>query len=198
MFTGIIETMGKVVSIEKDKTNVHFGIEAAFTQELKIDQSVAHNGVCLTVTAIEADKYFVTAIDETLQKTNLGSWKIGDSINLERCMMLGGRLDGHLVQGHVDQTGECIQIVEKNGSWNFTFKYDETKGNVTIEKGSITINGISLTVVDSGKNQFSVAIIPYTYTHTNLQFLKIYSLVNLEFDIIGKYISKLIGRSGVM
>jgi riboflavin synthase len=198
MFTGIIETMGKVVSIEKDKTNVHFGIEASFTQELKIDQSVAHNGVCLTVTAIETDKYFVTAIDETLQKTNLGSWKTGDFVNLERCMTLGGRLDGHLVQGHVDQTAECINISENGGSWKFTFQYDAAKGNVTIEKGSITVNGISLTVVDSGKNQFSVAIIPYTFAHTNLQFLKPNSFVNLEFDIIGKYISKLIGRSGVI
>ena len=190
--------MGKVMSIEKDKSNVHFGIASSFTQELRIDQSVAHNGVCLTVTAIEADKYFVTAIDETLQKTNLGDWKTGDSINLERCMVLGGRLDGHLVQGHVDQTAECIHLSENNGSWNFTFQYDDSKRNVTIEKGSITINGISLTVVDSGKNQFSVAIIPYTYLHTNLQFLKTHSLVNLEFDIIGKYISKLIGRNGNM
>jgi riboflavin synthase len=183
-----------VVSIEKDKTNVNFGIEAAFTDELKIDQSVAHNGVCLTVTEIKGNTYFVTAIDETLQKTNLGDWKVGDFINLERCMLLGGRLDGHIVQGHVDQIGTCISILENNGSWAFTIQYDEAKGNVTIEKGSITLNGISLTVVDSGKNKFSIAIIPYTYEHTNLQFLKTGNSVNLEFDIVGKYIARLVGK----
>ena len=191
MFTGIIEGMGKVVSIEKDKSNVHFGIESSFTHELKIDQSVAHNGVCLTVTKIDDKVFFVTAIDETLQKTNLGDWKTGDLVNLERCMLLGGRLDGHIVQGHVDQTGKCVEILENNGSWIFTIEYDESKGNVTIEKGSITLNGISLTVVNSVKNKFSVAIIPYTYTHTNLQFLKVNAAVNLEFDIIGKYVSRL-------
>lgn len=193
MFTGIIELMGKVVSIEKDKTNVHFCIESTFTQELKIDQSVAHNGVCLTVTAIKENSYFVTAIDETLKKTNLGDWKVGDFVNLERCMLLGGRLDGHIVQGHVDQIGTCISILENDGSWVFTIQYDEAKGNVTIEKGSITLNGISLTVVDSGKNKFNVAIIPYTYEHTNLQFLKTNNSVNLEFDIVGKYIARLAG-----
>lgn len=194
MFTGIIEALGKVIGIEKDKDNVRFEIESPFTHELKIDQSVAHNGVCLTVTAVKERSYFVTAIHETLQKTNLGSWSVGDAVNLERCMVLGGRLDGHIVQGHVDQTGKCVGIQEQNGSWLYTFEYDDSKGNVTIEKGSVTINGISLTVVNSKQNQFSVAIIPYTYEHTNLQFLKTGSFVNLEFDIIGKYVSRLMNR----
>jgi len=194
MFTGIIEDLGKVVSVQKEKDNVHFGIECSFTHELKVDQSVAHNGVCLTVTAIQDKIFFVTAIHETLQKTNLGTWNVGDFVNLERCMILNGRLDGHLVQGHVDQTGICVRIVDQNGSWLFTFEYDESKGNVTIEKGSITINGISLTVVNSQANQFSVAIIPYTYEHTNLQSLKVGSEVNLEFDLIGKYIARLMKR----
>jgi riboflavin synthase len=194
VFTGIIEILGKIVSTEKDKTNVHFGIEAAFVQELKVDQSISHNGVCLTVTQIKDNHYFVTAINETLEKTDLGSWKEGDHINLERCMLLGGRLDGHIVQGHVDQTGKCIDIKEQEGSWIFTIEYDPTKGNVTIEKGSITLNGISLTVINSENNKFSVAIIPYTYSHTNLQFLKIGSTVNLEFDVIGKYVARLIGK----
>ncbi|HSZ24965.1 MAG TPA: riboflavin synthase [Cytophagaceae bacterium] len=197
MFTGIIEAMGKVVSIQKDKSNIHFGIEAPFVQELKIDQSIAHDGVCLTVTAIEGTTYFVTAIDETLQKTNLTSWKVGNFVNLERCMLLGGRLDGHIVQGHVDQTSTCISILENNGSWIFTFQYDDSKGNVTIEKGSITINGISLTVINSEKNNFSVAIIPYTYEHTNLHFLQKSNQVNLEFDIIGKYVARLIEKRGI-
>ena len=192
MFTGIIETLGKIVSIKNDKGNIHFCVESTFTNELKIDQSVAHNGVCLTVTAIEGNNYFVTAIDETLQKTTLKDLAIGEYVNLERCMLLGGRLDGHIVQGHVDQTGTCIAIVEKEGSWIFTIEYDESKGNVTIEKGSITLNGISLTVINSEMNKFSVAIIPYTYSHTNLQFLKVKALVNLEFDIIGKYVSRLL------
>ncbi len=194
MFTGIIELLGNVVSIKKDKGNVDFGFESTFTNELKIDQSIAHNGVCLTVTAIDGDIYYVTAIDETLQKTNLGGLKIGEAVNLERCMVLGGRLDGHIVQGHVDQIGKCIDIVENNGSWIFTIEYDASKGNITIEKGSITLNGISLTVVNSEKNKFSVAIIPYTFEHTNLQFLKVSSIVNLEFDIIGKYVSRLLVR----
>ncbi len=194
MFTGIIEALGKVISIEHDKSNVHFGIESSFTHELKIDQSVAHNGVCLTVTAIKDRSYFVTAIHETLQKTNLGKWAVGDAVNLERCMLLGGRLDGHIVQGHVDQTASCIALSEENGSWVFTFEYDSSKGNVTIEKGSITVNGISLTVFNSVGNKFSVAIIPYTHEHTNLQFLKPGGTVNLEFDIIGKYVSRLMQR----
>lgn len=194
MFTGIIEALGKVVSIKKDKDNVHFEIESPFTHELKVDQSVAHNGVCLTVTSVTADSYFVTAIHETLQKTNLGTWGEGDAVNLERCMQLGGRLDGHIVQGHVDQTGTCIQVTDENGSWVYTFEYDASKGNVTIEKGSITVNGISLTVVNSQSNKFSVAIIPYTYEHTNLQYVKAESQVNLEFDVIGKYVARLIQR----
>jgi riboflavin synthase len=194
MFTGIIEALGKVIRIEKDKDNVHFEMESPFTHELKIDQSVAHNGVCLTVTAVKDQSYSVTAIHETLQKTNLGTWAIGDTVNLERCMQLGGRLDGHIVQGHVDQTGKCLAVLEQKGSWLYTFEYDESKGNVTIEKGSITVNGISLTVVNSKQNQFSVAIIPYTFEHTNLQFIKTGDLVNLEFDIIGKYVSRLMNR----
>lgn len=194
MFTGIIESLGIVVDRISDKSNVHFCIESSFTNELKVDQSVAHNGVCLTVTAIKDNRYYVTAIEETLQKTNLGDLKIGEVINLERCMVLGARLDGHIVQGHVDQTGKCIEILEKNGSWIFTIEYDESIGNVTIEKGSITLNGISLTVVNSKRNSFSVAIIPYTYTHTNLQFIKVNSILNLEFDVIGKYVSRLMVR----
>ncbi len=194
MFTGIIESLGRIISIDKDQKNVHFGIEASFVQELKIDQSVAHNGACLTVTKIEGSKYFVTAIDETLQKTDLGKWIVGDYINLERCMFLGGRLDGHIVQGHVDQVGKCISMEEQEGSWVFTIEYDSSLGNVTIEKGSITINGISLTVINSQSNKFSVAIIPYTFEHTNMQFLKIGSSVNLEFDVIGKYVARLIGN----
>lgn len=194
MFTGIIEALGKVVSIKKEKENVHFEIESPFTHELKVDQSVAHNGVCLTVTAVTERSYFVTAIQETLLKTNLGTWKEGDAVNLERCMQLGGRLDGHIVQGHVDQTGTCVQVTDENGSWAYTFEYDASKGNVTIEKGSITVNGISLTVVNSKANQFSVAIIPYTFEHTNLQYVKAGSQVNLEFDVIGKYVARLMQR----
>ncbi len=194
MFTGIIEAIGKVVSIEQDKDNVHFSIESPFTHELKVDQSVAHNGVCLTVTAVRDRSYSVTAIQETLLKTNLGTWSAGDDVNLERCMVLGERLDGHLVQGHIDQTASCVGLADQNGSWLFTFEYDGSTGNVTIEKGSITVNGISLTVVHSERNKFSVAIIPYTFEHTNLQFVKPGSTVNLEFDVIGKYISRLMNR----
>lgn len=188
MFTGIVEKLGKVVKIQPEKSNIHFFIESDFTSELKIDQSVAHNGVCLTVVAIEGNMYKVTAIAETLQKTNLNHWKIGDCINLERGMRLGDRLDGHIVQGHIDQTGICQSIENQNGSTIFTFSYDTSKGNMTIEKGSITINGVSLTVVNSQKGAFSVAIIPYTMEHTNFQFLKEGSVVNLEFDVVGKYI----------
>ena len=166
MFTGIIESLGKVVNIENEGTNVHYTIKSNFTQELKIDQSVAHNGVCLTVVAIKNDEYTVTAIQETLQKTNLNSLHINDIVNLERGMKLGDRLDGHIVQGHVDQIGKCINIKEENGSWIFTFQYDNSLGNVTIEKGSITVNGTSLTVVNSNEDYFSVAIIPYTYENT--------------------------------
>ncbi|HAA00766.1 MAG TPA: riboflavin synthase [Flavobacteriales bacterium] len=193
MFTGIIEAMGTMQSTETENSNVHFRIKAPFTSELKIDQSVAHNGVCLTVVAIEGDEYLVTAIEETLQKTNLGSLATGSKINLERCMKLGDRLDGHLVQGHVDQTAICDLISDENGSWKFGFRYDE-KENVTVSKGSICINGVSLTVVDSSPGYFSVAIIPYTYEHTNFSSLKKGDTVNLEFDIVGKYIARLMQR----
>lgn len=191
MFTGIIETLGTIQEIKKENTNLHITVNSAITRELKIDQSVAHNGVCLTVVAIKDTLYTVTAIDETIKKTNLGSWKVGDSVNLERAMKLGDRLDGHIVQGHVDQTGTCILAQETNGSWLFTFQYDETLNNITIEKGSITVNGVSLTVVDSKKNQFSVAIIPYTYEHTNFKSFEVGTKINLEFDVIGKYVSRL-------
>ncbi len=191
MFTGIIESLGTVQEIKKDKDNVHITIDCLITNELKIDQSVAHNGICMTVVSIDKNLYTVTAIGETIKKTNLSHLKIGDSINLERAMKLGDRLDGHIVQGHVDQVGTCIVAMETNGSWYYTFEYDETIGNITIEKGSITVNGVSLTVVDSRKNEFSVAIIPYTFEHTNFNSFKIGTKVNLEFDLIGKYISKL-------
>jgi riboflavin synthase len=191
MFTGIIESLGTVQEIKKDKDNVHITIESLITDELKIDQSVAHNGICMTVVSIDKNLYTVTAIGETIKKTNLSDLKVGDSINLERAMKLGDRLDGHIVQGHVDQIATCIVANETNGSWYYTFEYDETIGNITIEKGSITVNGVSLTVVDSRKNEFSVAIIPYTYEHTNFKSFEIGTKVNLEFDLIGKYISKL-------
>jgi len=191
MFTGIIESLGKVITIENEGTNVHYTIKSDFTKELKIDQSVAHNGVCLTVVALSEDEYIVTAIQETLQKTNLNLLKVNDVVNLERGMKLGDRLDGHIVQGHVDQTGKCIAIKEENGSWIFTFQYDNTLGNVTIEKGSITISGTSLTVVNSKEDQFSVAIIPYTYENTIFKNIEIGSVINLEFDVIGKYVARL-------
>ena len=191
MFTGIIETLGTIQDIQKEKDNIHITVNSSITHELQIDQSVAHNGICLTIVAIKDDTYTVTAIDETIKKTNLGNWKIGDSVNLERAMKLGDRLDGHIVQGHVDQTGTCILANETNGSWQYTFEYDETLNNITIEKGSITVNGVSLTVVNSKKNQFSVAIIPYTHEHTNFNTFKIGTKVNLEFDVIGKYVSRL-------
>ncbi len=191
MFTGIIESLGEVQQLERDGGNLHISINSSITQELKIDQSVAHNGVCLTVVALDDNAYTVTAIDETLQKTNLGEFKVGDKVNLERAMILGSRLDGHIVQGHVDQTGKCIAVLEKDGSWFFTFEYDTSQNNVTIEKGSITIDGVSLTVVDSGKNTFSVAIIPYTYENTRFNAYKVGSTVNLEFDVIGKYVARI-------
>ena len=191
MFTGIIETLGKVQDVRNENDNLHISVQSSITNELKIDQSVAHNGVCLTVIAIENDVYTVTAISETIQKTNLGDWKIGDSLNLERAMLLGSRLDGHIVQGHVDQTGICAAVREANGSWYFTFEYDANLNNITIEKGSITVNGVSLTVVDSKENEFSVAIIPYTYEHTNFKDFKVGTKINLEFDVIGKYVSRL-------
>jgi len=191
MFTGIIETLGVVQEIEKDKDNVHITIASTITNELKIDQSVAHNGICMTVVSVNKNLYTVTAIGETIKKTNLSYLKIGDSVNLERAMKLGDRLDGHIVQGHVDQVGTCIVAKETNGSWYFTFQYDDAIGNITIEKGSVTVNGVSLTVVDSRKNEFSVAIIPYTHEHTNFKSFEAGTKVNLEFDLIGKYISKL-------
>jgi riboflavin synthase len=191
MFTGIIETLGEIKAIEKEGGNVHLTITSAITNELKIDQSVAHNGVCLTVTSIINNEYSVTAIQETIDKTNLSDWKIGAAVNLERAMKLGDRLDGHIVQGHVDQIGICKAIKEANGSWYYTFEYDPSLNNLTIEKGSITVNGVSLTVVNSMKNEFSVAIIPYTYEHTNFHNFEVRTKVNLEFDVIGKYVSKL-------
>ena len=191
MFTGIIESLGKIEKIVKEKDNLHLTVSSVFTDELKIDQSVAHNGVCLTVVAIDNDKYIVTAIKETIIKTAIGDLKIGDLVNLERGMKMGDRLDGHIVQGHVDETGTCIDIVEENGSTVFTFEYASKMNNITIEKGSITVNGVSLTVVNSQETRFSVAIIPYTIEHTNFNQLKVGSKVNLEFDVIGKYVSKL-------
>ena len=191
MFTGIIETLGAIENITKSDTNLQITIKSSITPELKIDQSVSHNGICLTVVALEANSYTVTAIDETIQKTNMASWKISDSVNLERAMKLGDRLDGHIVQGHVDQIGVCSNIEDLNGSWRFTFKYDQILNNLTIEKGSITINGVSLTVVNSKMNEFSVAIIPYTFENTNFSTFEIGTLVNLEFDVIGKYVARL-------
>jgi riboflavin synthase len=191
MFTGIIETLGTIQEIKKENTNLHISIDSPITDALKIDQSVAHNGVCLTVVAINGNQYTVTAINETLEKTNLSDWKVGDLVNLERAMQLGARLDGHIVQGHVDQIGVCVSIEEANGSWIYTFQYDEKYNNITIEKGSITVNGVSLTVVNSKKNEFSVAIIPYTHEHTNFKNFKVNTKVNLEFDVIGKYVSRL-------
>ena len=191
MFTGIIETLGVVKRLDTEGSNLHITLTSPLSNELKIDQSVSHNGVCLTVVAVDGQTYKVTAIAETLQKTNLNQLKVGDKVNLERAMILGSRLDGHIVQGHVDQTGICIAITEENGSWVFTFEYDASTGNPTIEKGSITIDGTSLTVVDSGSHTFSVAIIPYTYEHTRFNTYEVGSLVNLEFDVIGKYVAKL-------
>lgn len=191
MFTGIIETLGIIKDLKKDNDNLHITVSSAITNELKIDQSVAHNGVCLTIVAINNDEYTVTAIKETILKTNLGEWEVGDLINLERAMKLGDRLDGHIVQGHVDQIGICKSIEEANGSWYFTFEYDKNLNNITIEKGSITVNGVSLTVVNSKENEFSVAIIPYTYEHTNFKNFKVSTKINLEFDVVGKYVARL-------
>jgi riboflavin synthase len=191
MFTGIIETLGEVVRLDTKGSNLDITIKSSITPELKIDQSVAHNGVCLTVVSLDGDTYTVTAIDETLQKTNLETLQVGHKVNLERAMILGSRLDGHIVQGHVDQTGTCTHVEEKDGSWFFSFTYDAAKGNPTIEKGSITIDGTSLTVVNSGLNTFQVAIIPYTYENTRFNTYKPGTIVNLEFDVIGKYVAKL-------
>tara|TARA_R110001592_G_scaffold10217_1_gene53390 strand:+ start:1168 stop:1752 length:585 start_codon:yes stop_codon:yes gene_type:complete len=191
MFTGIIETLGTVTNVVKEQENVHLTIKSSITHELKVDQSVAHNGVCLTVVNINKDEYTVTAIKETLDKTNTGKLKIADIVNLERAMKLGDRLDGHMVQGHVDEIGICTNMKDENGSTVCTFKYTSSKNNITIEKGSITINGISLTVVNSKKDEFSVAIIPYTWEHTTFKTLQVNDVVNLEFDVIGKYVARL-------
>jgi len=194
MFTGIIETLAKLEHIEKEQSNVHFTFSSSITPELKVDQSVAHNGVCLTVVKIHNEQYTVTAIDETLQKTNLGHLQIGNLVNLERCMAANGRFDGHIVQGHVDETGTVTNIVNNNGSWTYTVSYQKLSHNVTVEKGSITINGTSLTVVNSQDHSFSVCIIPYTYENTIFKTLKIGDTVNLEFDIVGKYVAKMLGK----
>jgi len=194
MFTGIVEATATVENIETQGTSVHFTMSCPFTDELKIDQSLSHNGCCLTIEKIENQLYGVTAIQETLEKTNLGSWKIGTEVNLERCVLMNGRLDGHIVQGHVDQTGTIKSIENLNGSHYITIAYTDKDGFTTVPQGSITVDGISLTVAQSGENEFSVAIIPYTWEHTNLKNLEIGSRVNLEFDIIGKYVAKLMKK----
>ncbi|MCL6216975.1 riboflavin synthase [Zunongwangia pacifica] len=191
MFTGIVEEVGKIRKLVRENTNLHIEVEAAMTPELKIDQSVSHNGVCLTVVSIKDHSYTVTAIQETLNKTNLNHLAEGDHVNLERGMKLGDRLDGHIVQGHVDQTAKCIEVKDIDGSWQFTFEYDPSLNNITIEKGSITINGVSLTVVNSERNSFSVAIIPYTFENTTFKQIENGTIVNLEFDVIGKYVKRI-------
>ncbi len=194
MFTGIIEAIGTIVKVQAEGNNRSFSVSSSISHELKIDQSISHNGVCLTVTNVEGNSHWVTAIDETLQKSNLSKLKVRDSINLERCMIANGRFDGHLVQGHVDQTGVVKSVKEVAGSWLFDFEFAPTYGNVTVEKGSVCINGVSLTCYNSSKNGFRVAIIPYTYQHTNFNSLKAGDLVNLEFDIVGKYVKKLLAE----
>lgn len=194
MFTGIIETLGEITNIRKEQENIHLTVKSIFTNELKIDQSVAHNGVCLTVVNINNDEYTVTAIKETIDKTTIGNLNLTDKVNLERGMKLGDRLDGHIVQGHVDETGICTNIDNQSGSTVFTFSYNSNKNNITIEKGSITINGVSLTVINSKRNGFSVAIIPYTLENTSFKYLAINDKVNLEFDVIGKYVSRLTNK----
>ena len=194
MFSGIVETTARVAAIREEGGNRHFTLECPFTDELKIDQSIAHNGVCLTVVSIEGDRYTTTAIREPLLKSTLGGLRVGDPVNLERSMRPDALLDGHIVQGHVDQTARCTAIDEADGSWYFAFEYDPSQGNVTVEKGSVAVNGVSLTVVDSREGAFRVAIIPYTYEHTNFHALKVGSTVNLEFDIVGKYIARLMER----
>lgn len=194
MFTGIIETLGRVTDVVQDFDNIHITVESSLSNELKIDQSVAHNGVCLTVVRLSDTSHTVTAIQETLNKTNLQHLKVGSPVNLERCMQMNGRLDGHIVQGHVDQVATCVKREELDGSWEYRFKYDPSAGNVTVEKGSICVNGISLTVVNSAADEFSVFIIPYTYEHTNLHEVQVGDTVNLEFDIIGKYVARLLYR----
>ena len=190
MFTGIIETTGTIKSISKEENNLHFTINSSFTKQLKVDQSVSHNGVCLTVVEINDNDYVVTAIEETLKKTNLNKLVVGNRVNLERCTKVGDRLDGHIVQGHVDGLAECINVLEKGGSWEFTFSGNQQVEKLTVNKGSISINGVSLTIVETKNNQFSVAIIPYTYQHTNFNEIKTGDKVNIEYDIIGKYVMK--------
>ncbi|TYZ08395.1 riboflavin synthase [Hymenobacter lutimineralis] len=196
MFTGIIETLGTITAVRREETNIHFTVESSFAQELKIDQSVAHDGVCLTVVAVDgmAGTHVVTAIDETLQKTNLSQWEPGRRVNLERCLAANGRFDGHIVQGHVDLTAECESVEDQHGSWVFRFRHEPGPSRVTVEKGSICVNGTSLTCFNSTDDGFSVAIIPYTYEHTTFQDLRPGHRVNLEFDIVGKYVAKLLGR----
>jgi len=194
MFTGIIEARGTLLEIRQDNSNKNFRFESAISPELTIDQSISHNGVCLTVTDLGRDSHWVTAIDETLKRSNLQLLKLGDYVNLERCMIANGRFDGHVVQGHVDQTGKCVSVKDEQGSWLFEFEYDPSHGNVTVEKGSICINGVSLTCFNSLESRFTVAIIPYTYEWTNFKTLKVGDLVNLEFDIIGKYVKRLLNR----
>ena len=193
MFTGIVESIGRVIKIKKEEKNLRFTIQCSFTNELKVDQSVSHNGVCLTVVSIHGNEYDVIAIDETLKRTNLPMLKEGDDVNLERCTKVGDRLDGHIVQGHIDTVAKVTNIISHQGSWLMYFEYDK-QDNITVEKGSICVNGISLTVVDSGDDNFSVAIIPYTYEQTNFKKLKVGDLVNIEFDIIGKYVSRLMQK----
>ena len=194
MFTGIIETFGRVEKIERENSNINFTFSSSISSELKVDQSLSHNGVCLTVVKIIDKNYVVTAIEETLKRTNLGALVLGDMVNLERCMLANGRFDGHIVQGHIDTTAKCLEINNLNGSWVFVFEYEKNKNNITVEKGSVTINGVSLTVVNSEENIFSVCIIPFTFEHTNFNKLQLGSIVNLEFDIIGKYLSKLLNK----
>ena len=194
MFTGIIEELGEVTELVQDKDNLHITVKSALSKELKIDQSLAHNGVCLTVVKLGDNTHTITAIKETIDKSNIGELRIGTKVNLERAMQLGARLDGHIVQGHVDQTAVCTEVKELEGSWLYTFSYDNSYNNLTIEKGSITVNGVSLTVVDSKKESFSVAIIPYTYENTNFHQFKVNDTINLEFDVIGKYVARLLEK----
>ena len=193
MFTGIIENLAKIDTIKKNKKNLDITLSSSLTSEFKIDQSISHNGICLTVVNINESHYTVTAIEETINKTTISKWKVGDIVNLERAMKMGGRLDGHMIQGHVDQIGQCIHVETMNGSWEYTIEYEKSE-NITVEKGSIAINGVSLTVIDSRPNQFKVAIIPYTFEHTSFNKLKKNDYVNLEFDILGKYLSKMISN----
>lgn len=194
MFSGIVEEAALVMNLVKEQENLHITMKCSFTDDLKIDQSIAHNGVCLTVVKKDGETYTVTAIKETLEKSNLGVLNPGDKVNLERSMRLNERLDGHIVQGHVDQTATCTAVSEAQGSWYFTFEYDSSKGNMTVEKGSVAVNGVSLTVVNSTSGSFQVAIIPYTFEHTNFHQIKVGTIVNLEFDIIGKYVAKILNQ----